>query len=91
MKAITELRLARLRKAWTLDDLFLRSEGKLSPARVSRIERGLCAASAEELSLLVVLLGVTEKTVTDCTTTMRFIAVESATVLCKKPEHGKTT
>jgi transcriptional regulator with XRE-family HTH domain len=64
MVAITELRLARLQKGWTLDDLFLRSKGKLSPARVSRIERGLSTASAEELRLLVALLGVTEQTVT---------------------------
>lgn len=63
MTAITQLRLARLQKGWTLDDLFLRSKGGLSPARVSRIERGLSTASAEESQLLVGLLGVTRQTV----------------------------
>ena len=63
MTAITELRLARLQRGWTLDDLFLRSKGKLSPARVSRIERGLSTASAEESRLLQTLLGVTRQIV----------------------------
>jgi transcriptional regulator with XRE-family HTH domain len=61
MMVITQLRLARLQKGWTLDDLFLRSKGKLSPARVSRIERGLSSSSAEESRLLVGLLGVTRQ------------------------------
>jgi hypothetical protein len=63
MVAISPLRLARLQRGWTLDDLFLRSEGKLSPPRVSRIERGLSRASREESRLFVALLGVTEETV----------------------------
>lgn len=63
MTVITQLRLARLQKGWTLDDLFLRSKGKLAPARVSRIERGISRASAEESQLLVALLGVSEQTV----------------------------
>ena len=65
MVAISQLRLARLQRGWTLDDLFLRSDGMLSPARVSRIERGLSGASREESRLLVALLGVTEQTVSD--------------------------
>jgi hypothetical protein len=65
MAAISQLRLARLQIGWTLDDLFLRSDGKLNPARLSRIERGLCSASSEEAALLVKLLGVAEQTVTD--------------------------
>jgi transcriptional regulator with XRE-family HTH domain len=77
MMAITRLRLARLQRGWTLDDLFLRSEGRLSPARVSRIERGLSNASAAESRLLVTLLGVTEQTVTDSGMTLRFAAGES--------------
>jgi hypothetical protein len=63
MVAISQLRLARLQRAWTLDDLFLRSNGRLSPARISRIERGLSIASEEESQILVTLLGVTEETV----------------------------
>jgi len=63
MVAISQLRLARLQKGLTLDDLFLRSKGKLSPARVSRIERGLSTPSEDESQLLVGLLGVTRQTV----------------------------
>jgi transcriptional regulator with XRE-family HTH domain len=63
MTAISSLRMARLQKGLTLDDLFLRSKGKLSPARLSRIERGLCSASPEETASLVKILGVEEKTV----------------------------
>lgn len=65
MVAISQLRLARLQRGWTLDDLFLRSDGRLSQARLSRIERGLCSASPEEAALLVKLLNVAEQTVMD--------------------------
>jgi hypothetical protein len=65
MTVLSSLRLARLQNGFTLDDLFLLSDGKLSPARMSRIERGLCATSAEESALLVKLLGVTDQTVKD--------------------------
>jgi len=65
MVAISQLRLARLQKGLTLDDLLLRSKGKLSPARVSRIERGLSTPADEEVSLLVSLLGVTRQTVVE--------------------------
>lgn len=65
MKAISELRLARLRRGWTLDHLMLLSKGKLSPARISRIERGISSPSDEEVSLLVNLLGVTRQTVVE--------------------------
>lgn len=64
MKAISELRLARLRRGWT-DHLMLGSRGKLSPSRISRIERGLSTPSDEEVSLLVSLLGVTRQTVVE--------------------------
>jgi transcriptional regulator with XRE-family HTH domain len=63
MVAISQLRLARLQRGWTLDDLFLRSKGRLSPARISRIERGLSTASEEESQVLMTLLGVTKETV----------------------------
>jgi transcriptional regulator with XRE-family HTH domain len=65
MTAISSLRMARLQRGLTLDELFLRSKGKLSPARVSRIERGLCTASHEESALLVKILSVEERTVAD--------------------------
>ena len=71
MVAISQLRLARLQKGWTLDDLFLRSKGRLSPARISRIERGLSTASEEESQVLVILLDVTEETVVASGTTSR--------------------
>jgi transcriptional regulator with XRE-family HTH domain len=72
MVAISQLRLARLQRGWTLDDLFLRSKGKLSPARISRIERGISTASEEESQVLVILLGVTEETVVASGTTSRY-------------------
>jgi hypothetical protein len=66
MTAISSLRMARLQNGLTLDELFLRSKGKLSPARMSRIERGLCSASPEETASLVKILGVTEETIANC-------------------------
>ncbi len=66
MTAISSLRMARLQKGLTLDDLFLRSKGKLSPARLSRIERGLRSASPEETASLVKILGVEEETIANC-------------------------
>jgi hypothetical protein len=75
MVAISQLRLARLQMDWTLDDLFLRSKGKLSPARISRIERGISTASEEESRVLVILLGVTEETVVASGTTARYAAL----------------
>jgi transcriptional regulator with XRE-family HTH domain len=71
MAAISQLRLARLQRGLTLDDLFLRSMGKLSPARISRIERGLSTASEEECQVLVTLLDVTKETVFASGTTLR--------------------
>lgn len=68
MTAVSSLRLARLQRGWTLDDLFLRSRGKLSPARLSRIERGLCSASVAEAGLLVELLGVRQQTIREAET-----------------------
>jgi transcriptional regulator with XRE-family HTH domain len=65
MTAVSSLRMARLQRGLTLDDLFLRSKGKLSPARLSRLERGLCTASHEESALLVKILGVEEQTIAD--------------------------
>jgi transcriptional regulator with XRE-family HTH domain len=62
---VSSLRLTRLQQGLTLDDLFLSSKGKLNPARLSRIERGLSYASPEEAALLVKLLGVTEQIVMD--------------------------
>jgi transcriptional regulator with XRE-family HTH domain len=58
MSPVSALRLARLQHGLTLDDLFLRSRGRLRPARISRIERGICAASNEEASLLAGILGI---------------------------------
>jgi len=78
MTAVSSLRLARLQKGLTLDDLFLRSRGKLSPARLSRIERGLCVASKKESALLVRLLGVEEQTVTDSGAAVASVAEQSA-------------
>jgi len=71
MVAISQLRLARLQRGWTLDDLFICSKGRLSPARVSRIERGLSTASEEECQVLVTLLDVTKETVFASSTMLR--------------------
>lgn len=66
MTTVSGLRMARLQRGLTLDDLFLRSAGRLSPSRISRIERGLCNASNQELTFLIRLLGVTEQTIKEC-------------------------
>jgi transcriptional regulator with XRE-family HTH domain len=68
MTVVSSLRLARLQRGWTLDDLLVKSGGKLSPARLSRIERGLRSASADEAALLVKLLGVAEQTIREAET-----------------------
>jgi hypothetical protein len=66
MMAASGLRMVRLQRGLTLDDLFLRSAGKLAPARISRIERGLCVPSDQESTFLIQLLGVTEQTIREC-------------------------
>lgn len=78
MTAISGLRMARLQRGLTLDELFLRSEGKLAPARISRIERGLCVPSDQESTFLIKLLGVTEKTIRECCGPIRNCEFESA-------------
>jgi transcriptional regulator with XRE-family HTH domain len=83
MAAISQLWLARLQRGWTLDDLFLRSKGKLSPARISRIERGISIASEEESQVLVILLGVTEETIVASGATSRYAPTF--------PESARTT
>jgi transcriptional regulator with XRE-family HTH domain len=70
MVEISPLRLARLKKGLTLDDLLLRSAGRLSPARLSRIERGICNPSPMEAQLLIELLGVEESTMKEATLTV---------------------
>ena len=58
MEAISELRLARLQKGLTLDKVYFISKGRVSPARLSRIERGLSRPSPAEAEALVVVLGI---------------------------------
>jgi transcriptional regulator with XRE-family HTH domain len=60
MVAISNLRMARLQKGWTLDEMFLQSKGQLSPARLSRIEREFCKPTEKEAQLLTQMLGVME-------------------------------
>ncbi len=60
---VNALRLARLQKGLTLDDVHLLTKGQLSPARLSRIERGFCKPTEEESRLLIELFGVTEETI----------------------------
>jgi transcriptional regulator with XRE-family HTH domain len=71
MTAVSGLRMARLKRGLTLDDLFLRSAGKLAPARISRIERGLCVPSDQESTFLIQLLGVTEQTIRESSVAVR--------------------
>jgi transcriptional regulator with XRE-family HTH domain len=58
MEAISTLRLARLQKGLTLDDVFFMTDGRVSPPRLSRIERGLSRATPIEAEVLTQLLGV---------------------------------
>jgi transcriptional regulator with XRE-family HTH domain len=57
---VKRARLRRLEQGLTLDDLFLRSGGRLHPPRISRIERGILRPSARERQLLAQALGVPE-------------------------------
>lgn len=61
MVAASDLRMARLRRGMTLDEISLLTNGELNPARVSRIERGFAKPTEREVELLIFVLGVTEK------------------------------
>jgi len=61
MVVVSDLRMARLRKGMTLDEIFLLTNGELNPARLSRIERGLSRPTEREVNLLVAVLGVTQE------------------------------
>jgi transcriptional regulator with XRE-family HTH domain len=58
MREISALRLVRLRRALTLDEVFFKTKGLLSPPRLSRIERGLSKPTPAETAALTRLLGV---------------------------------
>ncbi len=49
---VSELRLERLRRGLSLDEIYIRSGQKLHPSRLSRIERSLIQPTEEELRLL---------------------------------------
>jgi transcriptional regulator with XRE-family HTH domain len=59
--AISELRLARVSRGLTMDQLFLQSRGALLQPRLSRIERGLAKPSEREVEWLVKILEVDER------------------------------
>jgi transcriptional regulator with XRE-family HTH domain len=61
---VNELRIARLQKGLTLDDVYVASGRSLSPSRLSRIERGILAPNEDEAKLLARLLGVSSDIVT---------------------------
>jgi len=86
---VSSLRLSRLQKGLTLDDLFLRSKGKLNPARLSRIERGLCSASLEEAALLIKLLSVSEQIVLDASSSAVSTLGKSAESGAHRQSHSK--
>jgi len=58
MEAISNLRLARLQKGLTLDKVFFLTDGRVSPARLSRIERGLSKPTQTEADALTEILGI---------------------------------
>jgi transcriptional regulator with XRE-family HTH domain len=52
MEAVSALRLERVRRGLTQEDLYLLTDRQLHPSRVSRIERGIVEPTEEDLRLL---------------------------------------
>jgi transcriptional regulator with XRE-family HTH domain len=63
MTTVSDLRIARLRKGLTLDEIFLLTNGELTPARLSRVERGLAKPTRREIALIEQVIGVGEEVV----------------------------
>jgi transcriptional regulator with XRE-family HTH domain len=61
--ALSSLRLARLQRGLSLDEVSFRTNGRLNPGRLSRIERGYVKPSDQESRLLQEILGVSSETV----------------------------
>lgn len=58
---INPLRQRRFELGLTLDDVFLRTRGRVHPARLSRFERGILVPSPEERRLLSEILELPEE------------------------------
>ncbi len=52
MEAVSALRLERVRRGLTQEDLYLLTDRQLHPSRVSRIERAIVEPTEEDLRLL---------------------------------------
>jgi transcriptional regulator with XRE-family HTH domain len=55
---VSPLRLARLQRGLTLDEISFRTRGRLRPGRLSRIERGYATPTAEEALMIRRLFGI---------------------------------
>ena len=58
MVAMSSLRLARLQRGLSLDEVSFRTDGRLKRGRLSRIERGYVKPSDEESRLLQQILKI---------------------------------
>jgi transcriptional regulator with XRE-family HTH domain len=56
--ALSPLRLARLKRGLTLEEVSFRTRGRLNPGRLSRLERGYVQPNEEERRLLQEIIGV---------------------------------
>lgn len=65
--SISALRLARLQKGLTLDKVFFLTDGRVNPARLSRIERGLSKPTPIEAESLACVLDVPVEIITSVT------------------------
>lgn len=53
---VSEIKLERLKKGLTQDDIWIRTGRRLHPSRLSRIERGVLRPTPEDLQLLAYAL-----------------------------------
>jgi transcriptional regulator with XRE-family HTH domain len=62
---VSRLRLERIERGLTLDDVWIRSERRLHPSRLSRMERGVLRPTSEEIRLLAGALDIPEEKLAD--------------------------
>ncbi len=55
---VNKLRLERLKRGLTQEDVYLLSQRRLHPSRLSRIERGVIVFTPEDLQLLAAALDI---------------------------------
>lgn len=58
MTVVSRLRLERLRRGLTLEEVYLRTRRRLHPSRLSRLERGISCLTMQDIELLGVALEI---------------------------------